>query len=173
MSDLLELPAGHPQGGFVAADPAPSFGAGILPPSEIDLAADRDEAHETDVQAVADNEHEVATAIHEDRLDTSGLRVSSLIPNFCSISGSELVLLHVYGSGFTPTTQIWWHDHVEPTVFVSDRELTTWVTPWVFQVPDIIDVGVQEPGSDGGEDGDPPPVDPVDGDRRLNFALTP
>lgn len=142
MSELLSLPAGHPQAGFVEPDLSGSSGAGLLPQEEIDAAAERDAAQQADADAVAQAEHDTATAIHDERLDTSGVRVSSLIPSEVSISGSELVLLHVFGSGFTESTQIWWHDHEEPTVFVSENELTTNVTPWVFLNPDIIEVGV-------------------------------
>jgi hypothetical protein len=143
MSETLSLPAGHPEQGFVEPDLSFEDGAGLRPQEEIDAAAERDEAQQADAALVEQAEHDTATAIHDERLDTSGLRVSSLVPSECSISGSELVLLHVFGSGFTETTQIWWHDHVEPTVFVSENELTTWVTPWAFFNPDVIEVGVE------------------------------
>jgi hypothetical protein len=153
------LPAGHPQAGYIEADLSFTDGAGTLPPEELAWAENRDTAQETDAAIVVQAEHDVATAVREERLDTSGLRVASLIPTWCSIKDTELCLLHVMGSGFTDTTQIWWHDHLEPTVFVSENELTTNVTPWVFLATDFVEVGVQ----DGG----------VDGDQKLLFGLLP
>jgi hypothetical protein len=153
--EAATLPAGHPLGGFVTADLSPSFGGGTLPQEEIDQATARDEAQEAEAIEVAEHEEATATAIREERLDTSGLRVASLVPSWVSITNPEKVLLHVTGSGFDETTQIWWHDHAEPTVFVSETEVTTWVLPWLFLKPDVIDVGVEG------------------GDQLLPFALMP
>lgn len=138
--DLLTLPAGHPQRGAVSPDL--SLRDGVGPPTQEEL--DEQAARQADVDAVAQAEHDVALAVYEDRLDHEKLRMSSMDPTWVSISGTELVLLHVYGNGFTPTTQIWWHDHLEPTVFVNEHELTTWVTPWAFSNPDEILIGVQD-----------------------------
>ena len=160
MSEIepLTLPAGHPQAGYVGYDPSPAFGTGTVPPAEEAIAEARNEAYEEDVAVVVEAENEVASEIHEERQEPN-LIVGSLDPGSCSISGTELVLLHVRGSGFTETTQIWWHDHLEPTEFVSPNEVTTFVTPWLFLVPDYVEVGVQDNG--------------VDGDKKLLFALLP
>jgi hypothetical protein len=150
VSEVAEgLPPGTPWSGYIAPDlSGPNVGIGTLPPEEESWNEARDEAVAEDTERVIEYEETTAAAVREVRLDESGVRLSSLVPDWCSIAGDELVLLHVYGSGFTPGTQIWWHDHFETTVFVSENELTTWVTPWLFLVPDIIDVGVAEPPPD-------------------------
>jgi hypothetical protein len=142
----MGLPPGTPWTGYVEPDlSGPNVGVGTLPPEEQQWNEERDAAREADAERVETAEQEKAVAVQEVRLDESGVRLASIWPDWVSISGQELVLLHVYGSGFTEGTQIWFHDHFEPTVFVSENELTTWVTPWVFLVPDIIEVGVGEP----------------------------
>jgi hypothetical protein len=163
MSETLTLPAGHLAEGFVTPDLSPSLGGGTLPQEEVDQAAARDAEQQAEETIVVEHEHTTATAIRDDRLDTSGIRVSGLVPSWVSITNPEPVLLHVLGSGFTESTQIWWHDHLETTVFVSEAELTTWVCPWLFLNPDVIDVGVKETaeGSEG------------DGDQLLPFGLMP
>jgi hypothetical protein len=156
---LTELPAGHPLSGYVSPDLSFEDAVGDLPPEEEAWNEERDTAQEADTENVLEAENQAATEIREERLDTSGLRLTALVPDWCSISGQELVLLHVYGSGFTVTSEIWWHDHLEPTEFVSEGELTTYVTPWVFNNPDEILVGVQDAG--------------VDSDQQLYFRLLP
>lgn len=160
MSELLSLPAGDLEGGFVYAPREVFDGIGLRPAEEQQELDDRLAALEEDTIAVQTNEHAVAAQrIADAEAAAGGLKVSSLIPNWCSIADTERVLLHVHGSGFTETTQIWWHDHLETTVFVSEGELTTWILPWLFYNPDNILVGVQDAG--------------VDGDQKLYFGLLP
>ena len=140
------LPPGTPWTGYVEPDlSGPNVGTGTLPPEEEAWNEARDAERDADAERVLAAEQEKADAVREHRLDESGVQLASLVPDWVSISGKEPVLLHVHGSGFTEATQIWWHDHFEPTVFVGEGELTTWVNPWLFLVPDVIDVGVGEP----------------------------
>jgi hypothetical protein len=165
------LPAGTPLTGYVSPDLSHAIGVGQEPQEEIDWAEARNAAQEEDAEAVAEWEDTVATLVHDVRLDESGVQLASLVPDWVQIGGEEPVLLHVHGSGFTEATQIWWHDHLETTVFVSENELTTWVCPWLFLAPDIIDVGVGEPAPPPEED---PPLGRVLGDEApitLPFRL--
>jgi hypothetical protein len=158
---LFTLPPGHPEAGYVTPDLSGRLNYGVLPDVEEEQADVRDDEHDAEVEAVAEHENDVASEIHDDRRDTSGVRLTALIPPMVSIKAPEMVLLHVMGSGFTESSEIWWHDHFEPTVFVSETELTTWVVPWVFLMPDLVEVRVGEsepPPEARADDGEEPQV---------------
>lgn len=160
MSELFTLPPGDPEAGFVFAEREVFDSVGIPPPEEQAIIDERLAALEADTVAVQESEDAIARQrLVDEEAAASGLKVSALVPDWCSIADPNPVLLHVYGSGFTETTQIWWHDHLETTVFVDEGHLTTWVCPWLFYNPDNILVGVQDAG--------------VDGDKQLYFRLLP
>lgn len=69
--------------------------------------------------------------------------VASLNPSSAQL-GSPNFTLHVLGTGFTPTSVIIWNGSPEPTVYVSDSELTTEVDMSTAQVAIDIPVAVQE-----------------------------
>lgn len=58
----LTLPVGHPQAGYTTADLSYHEGTGTLPDEEIEVHEERNAAREEEVEAVAENEHKVATA---------------------------------------------------------------------------------------------------------------
>lgn len=57
------------------------------------------------------------------------------------------VVLHCYGSGFTPGSLIWFADVGENTVFVDATEVTTIITGTLFTGPDVVPVFVRTPGA--------------------------
>lgn len=57
----LTLPVGHPQAGYVEPDLSYHEGTGTLPDEEIEIHEERNAKREEEAQAVAENEHKVAT----------------------------------------------------------------------------------------------------------------
>ena len=151
MSEMLALPAGHALEGFVHPDLSFTDGAGLPPQEELDAASERDQARQADADAVAQHEHDTATAIRDDRLDFAKLKMTAIEPTWCSVADTELVLLRVFGNGFSMSSKILFAGQEEPITFVSENEITTWVTPWIFFENTSVPVSVRETaiGSEG------------------------
>jgi hypothetical protein len=84
-----------------------------------------------------------------ERVLTSGIvtspKVDSLDPSSVEL-GSPSFDIHVMGSGFTPESVIVFNGYEEPTVFVSDSELTTGVNMSVWLAPAEVPVSVGSVG---------------------------
>lgn len=144
MSDLLSLPYGHPDQGYNLPDLSFRDGTGILPPEEEAAHEARDAEQVADTEATAQYEHDLATAIRDDRLDHAKLRFTSMDPTWVGLSQLPIEL-HVFGSGFTMSTKILFNGQEEPITFISENEITTIITP-IFVVPASVPVGVREIG---------------------------
>lgn len=75
---------------------------------------------------VAPRCYRIAAALAAERKDRIPPGVDALVPATAAL-GDPSFTLHVQGSGFKPTSQILWNGSPEPTVFVSEFELTTGV----------------------------------------------
>lgn len=67
--ELLTLPVGHPEAGYVGPDLSFTDGVGTLPPEEQEARDEAQAARDEEVEAVAQHEHEVATAEREAELN--------------------------------------------------------------------------------------------------------
>lgn len=75
--------------------------------------------------------------------------IESLDPEEAMIGDEADVTMHVYGSGFTDKSVITFNGGDEPTVYVSETELTTIVKPSTAQTPGVYPVTVRN--ADGQE----------------------
>jgi hypothetical protein len=134
---VRRYPGGPPRGGLHLARPlGAERRARRAPPEEGGLGRRADTAVEADTEAVTTAEQEAGDRDHDERLDTSGLRLSLSTPAGCR-SAASVGAAASSASGFTEGTQIWWHDHFEPTVFESEQT-DHLGDPWAFANPDVI-----------------------------------
>jgi hypothetical protein len=72
-----------------------------------------------------------------------GPDITSLDPDEADAGDATDIVMHVYGSGFTPESKIFFNGLEEPTVFVDETEVTTGVKPSLFVVPAVCPVTVR------------------------------
>jgi hypothetical protein len=152
VSELLSLPAGDPEAGFVRAPKEDYDALGALPDEETQWYDDHSALIQEDTDRVQTAEDAVARQrIADAETLATSMRVSSIWPQWAKL-GDPSFLLHVIGSGFTPTTKIVFAGNPEPISFVSPTEITTWINMPLWQGPDFITVGATE--TSVGEEGD-------------------
>jgi hypothetical protein len=69
--------------------------------------------------------------------------IEELEPDEVEAGSAADITMHVHGSGFTDKSVITFNHLDEPTVFVSESEVTTIVKPSLFTVADVVDVTVK------------------------------
>ena len=69
--------------------------------------------------------------------------IEELEPDEVEAGSAEDITMHVHGSGFTDKSVITFNGLDEPTVFVSESEVTTIVKPSLFTVPAVCPVTVK------------------------------
>jgi len=77
--------------------------------------------------------------------------IEELEPDEVEAGSAADVTMHVHGTGFTDKSVITFNGLDEPTVFVSDTEVTTIVKPSLFTVPAVCPVTVKNGGYESEE----------------------
>ena len=77
--------------------------------------------------------------------------IEALEPHEIEVGAADTVL-HVHGTGFTPTSVIHFAGHDEPTSFVSDTEVTTGLKPSLWSEPVVVKCSVKNGGLESEEE---------------------
>jgi hypothetical protein len=77
--------------------------------------------------------------------------IEELEPDEVEAGSAEDITMHVHGTGFTDKSVITFNGLDEPTVFVSENEVTTIVKPSLFTVPAVCPVTVKNGGYESEE----------------------
>ena len=77
--------------------------------------------------------------------------IEELEPDEVEAGSAEDITMHVHGTGFTDKSVITFNGLDEPTVFLSENEVTTIVKPSLFTVPAVCPVTVKNGGYESEE----------------------
>ena len=68
---------------------------------------------------------------------TGGLAVTEIVPAIANVGNATNIVAHVYGTGFTATTEVLWTGNPLDTAFVSANELTITIDPTMATAPQV------------------------------------
>lgn len=123
MSELLTLPLGDPEGGFVEPTQEVFDSTGVLPLEEQAWQDDHFAALEADTDRVAQAEHDIAAQrVADAETAATETHLSSVIPSWAQVGDPDLEV-GVYGQNLDNTMQVLFGGGPKPTTFVSDTEL--------------------------------------------------